>query len=65
MQAARLNRPGEALEVIETDEPEVIPGGIKVRVIQANVPSFTAHVMAGQTSFPLPVPYFALQPHSR
>ena len=57
MKAARLNKPGDPLIVEDVPEPELLPGGIKVRVERAAVPSFAASVLSGQLPMPLPVPY--------
>lgn len=57
MKAARLNEPGQPLVIEEVDEPRCPPGGVKVRVERALVPSFTAAIMSGKMPFPLPTPY--------
>lgn len=57
MKAARLNEPGRPLQVENVPEPQLRPGGVKVRVLTASVPSFSAAVLSGQLPIPLPVPY--------
>ena len=57
MKAARLNEPGGPLVIEEVPDPEVLPGGVKVRVERAAVPSFAAAVFSGALPIPLPVPY--------
>jgi len=57
MKAARLNELGQPMVIEEIAEPVLRPGGIRVKVLSASVPSFTGAVMSGQMPMPLPVPF--------
>jgi alcohol dehydrogenase len=57
MKAARLHQPGNQLVIEDIAKPGLRPGGVLVKVLEANVPSFTGNVMAGKMPFVLPVPY--------
>ena len=57
MLAAVLEQVGLPLNIKEVSEPSVYADGVKVRVINSHVLSFTATVLSGGFPFELPVPY--------
>ena len=57
MRAARLDKPGAALEIREVPLPPPRPGGVRIRIEAAQVLPFTHAVLGGAAPFELPVPY--------
>ena len=58
MKAARLNTPGEPLQIEETQFPPLHPDGVIVKVLSSHMMSYTDEVLgADESRIPPPVPY--------
>lgn len=57
MKAADLKEINTPLVISDLPEPELLPGGVRVKVWGSYVMSYTKDVFAGKSGFDLPVPY--------
>jgi alcohol dehydrogenase len=56
VRAVVLEDVGEPVRVGTVPDPELVPGGVVVRVVAVRIPSYTEDVFTGTLAYDLPTP---------
>ena len=57
MRAARLHEYGKELQIDQIDRPKIRPSAVLLRVVGAQIPSFTSEVVSGERKYAMPQPF--------
>ncbi len=57
MKTTQLINHDEPLQIVETNDPEIISGSVLVKVLAASIPSFSKSVVNGSLGYDIPKPF--------